>query len=555
MSQSRDWKNKLFFGDNLDILRDKIADNSVDLIYLDPPFKSGKTYNIIFQPEAGEYKGATAQIKTFEDTWKWGIEAEKNYEGLISGTINKEKPSQKLIDLMKAMRSYLGECSMMAYLSMMAPRLLEMRRVLKDTGSIYLHCDPTASHYLKLLMDAIFGTRNFVNEITWKRSNSPKAQTQGLGTQHDILLFYCKSEKFKFKKIYTQDFDEEYLKAFRYDDQDGRGAYQTVALVAGGLQRYPGRKEFEFQGIKAPWLYSKEKLDGWWGEGKIYKTKSGMYRLKVYLRDIPGKLISDLWIDKEVAPLQGSSPEWVGYHTQKPEALLERIIKATTDKNDVVLDPFCGCGTTVAVAERLRRRWIGIDITYLAIDVISKRLKGSRVKENVDFEIDGDPKDFYSAKKLAEKDPFQFQIWCISKLDANPSQTKTADQGVDGIINFLDTEKKSKVGKAVVQVKGTENVTPSMVRELKGTLKSQNADFGILITFKKPTQGMINEATKEGFFKFMEREIPKIQFLTVEDLFKTSIPVRLPQIILPPYKRPIIEKELEKELQRNLFEK
>lgn len=214
----------------------------------------------------------------------------------------------------------------------------------------------------------------------------------------------------------------------------------------------------------------------------------------------------------------------------------------------MVLDPFCGCGTTVAVAERLGRKWIGIDITYIAIDVISKRLKKSEVKEGIDFEIDGDPKDVHSAKKLAEKDPFQFQIWCISKLDATPSQTKSGDEGVDGIINFSDPSNPSKVGKGIIQVKGTENVNPAMVRDLKGTLKSQNADFGILITFREPTQGMINEATKEGYFKYMQKEIPKIQFLTLEDLFKDPIPVKLPGNVLPPYQKPIIDRRRQKEI-------
>lgn len=496
------WKNKLYFGDNLDILRDKIPDNFVDLIYLDPPFQSGKTYNIIFKPKAGEIKGATAEIKTFEDTWEWGMEAERNYEGLIAGTITKEKPNQRLIDLMKAMRDYLGEVSMMAYLSMMAPRLLEMRRVLKDTGSIYLHCDPTASHYLKLLMDAVFSVRHFRNEIIWhyRRWTAKAKKFQKL---HDIILFYTKTNNYTFNKL-------------------------LIPYTEGSIERKKGGILHRFKKGENPYLVSDRKLQ------------------------TEGVPENDVWQIPFVAP---SAKERIGYPTQKPEKLLERIIKASSNKGDLVLDPFCGCGTTVAVAERLNRRWVGIDITYLAIDVISKRLKESGIKENIDFEIDGEPKDVYSAKKLAEKDPFQFQIWCISKLDATPSETKSGDKGVDGIINFLDPSKSSKVGKAIIQVKGTKNVNPSMVRDLKGTLKSQNADFGILITFKEPTRGMIGEATQEGYFKpeYIRDEIPKIQFLTVEDLFKKPIPIKLPQVILPPYRKPVIEKELEEKLERSLF--
>ena len=493
-NQNHQWKNKLYFGDNLEILKDKIPDNFVDLIYLDPPFKSGRTYNIIFQPEIGKIKGANAQIKTFEDTWKWGEEAEKNYEGLINGTITKEKPNQKLIDLMKAMREYLGECSMMAYLSMMAPRLLEMKRALRNTGSIYLHCDPTASHYLKLLMDAVFGIENFRNEIIWGYRTGGVSK-RWWARKHDVILFYSKSNAYFFKPIKERIYYEK------------------------------------------PFFTSK-------------RDEKGRYYADVYVRDV--------WDDEKVKPIINVSKERIGYPTQKPEKLLERIIKASSNKDDLVLDPFCGCGTTVAVAERLGRRWIGIDITYLAIDVIAKRLTESekRTGRKIDFEIDGEPKDVYSAKKLAEKDPFQFQIWCVSKLDATPSQTKSADKGVDGIINFVDLGKPSKVGKGIIQVKGTKNINPSMVRDLKGTLKSQNADFGILIIFRKPTQGMITEATKEGYFKsqYIREEIPKIQIITVEDLFKEPIPIKLPQVILPPYRKPIIDKELEREFQRTLFE-
>ena len=487
------WKNRLYFGDNLDILRDKTPDNSVDLIYLDPPFKSGKNYNIIFQPSAGKIKGATAQIRTFEDTWTWGIEAEKNYDGLIKGNITKEKPGQKLIELMKSMRSYLYEYSMMAYLSMMAPRLLEMRRVLKDTGSIYLHCDPTASHYLKLLMDAVFGVENFRNEIVWERSTASGGKAGGnkFVPGHDIIYCYVKNEdKFIFKRQYIE-YTKEYIEErFKYVDKDGRR----------------------------------------------YRLQLG--NRKQYLDESKGKPVSDIWTD--IFPINPMAKEKLGYPTQKPEALLERIIKASSNEGDLVLDPFCGCGTTVAVAERLGRRWIGIDITYLAIDVISKRLKRSRI---TNFEIDGEPTDVYSAEKLAGKNPFQFQIWCISKLDATPSQRKTGDKGVDGIINFHDPSKPSQVGKGIIQVKGTKEVSPSMVRDLKGTMKSQSADMGILITFKKPTQGMIEEATKEGFFVYFRKKMPRIQFLIVEDLFKPYIPLEIPSVCLPNYKKPIIKKK------------
>lgn len=470
----KDWKNKLYFGDNLDILKEKIPDNYVDLIYLDPPFQSGKNYNIIFQPKTGNTEGATAEIRTFKDTWVWGTEAEENYNGLISGIITKEKPNQKLIDLMKAMRGYLDESSMMAYLSMMAPRLLEMRRVLKDTGSIYLHCDPTASHYLKLLMDAIFGANNFINEIIWHYRTGGVSK-RWFAQKHDVILFYSKTKQYKFKPIEIKEY------------------YKNIY-----------GKDF-----KPAW---KDRSGG--------KDENGYYHF-IYKDDV--------W---DIPAVFNMSKEYVGYPTQKPEELLETIIKASSNEKDIVLDPFCGCGTAIAVAEKLNRKWIGVDITYLAVNVISKRLQQSGIKESEHYIIEGDPKDKYSAEKLARKDPFQFQIWCVTKLNATPSERKTGDRGVDGIINFYDLSKPTHVGKGIIQVKGTKSVNPSMVRDLIGTLKNQNADFGILITFAEPTLGMIKEATKEPYYTLSRGEkaikIPRIQFLTVEDLFKDTIPVKLP---------------------------
>ena len=357
-----------------------------------------------------------------------------------------------------------------------------MRRALKEAGSIYLHCDPTASHYLKLLMDAVFGASNFRNEIVWwyETGGIPK---NDFARKHDIMFRYSKSSKYVFtaSEIMEKRSDE------------------VLRRIATGIPS---------------------------------ATRStGEYRHP-----------SDVW---KIPTINAMAEERLGYPTQKPEALLERIIKASSNEGDLVLDPFCGCGTTVAVAERLGRKWIGIDITYLAIDVIAKRLapkQFQKQEEKVDFKIEGEPTDVYSAEKLAQKDPFQFQLWCISKLDATPSQTKSADQGVDGIINFIDPMRKNKAGVGIVQVKGTQTVTPSMVRELKGTLKSQEADFAVLITLKKPTRGMTTEGVKEGHLQYMQKEIPRIQLLTVEDLFKDPIPLSLPGSILPPYKKPVIRK-------------
>jgi len=466
--------NVLYFGDNLEVLREKIENNSVDLIYLDPPFQSGKNYNIIFDNKK-DVKGVTAQIQAFEDTWEWGPEAEKEYSGLTQGTITKERPSARLIELMKAMRVYLSENSpVMAYLVMMAPRLLEMKRVLKDTGSIYLHCDPTASHYLKLLMDSVFGVENYRNEIVWFYKTGG-ASKRYFAQKHDIIFFYSKTNKYLFKP----QKEKSYM-----------------------MHNY-GFKKSEF-----------------------FKDERGQYTW-VYMKDV--------W---EIPAVGSADKQRIGYPTQKPEALLERIINASSNEGDVVLDPFCGCGTTVAVAQRLNRKWIGIDITYLAIDIIEKRLEETRNKgEEVNFKIEGAPADEYSAEKLAESNPFQFQYWAVSRIPGGmPNERKTGDKGIDGSIYFTDISKPDKTGKAIISVKGGRSINPSMVRDLVGTIQSNNADFGVLITLPEPTTNMKTEAVKQGYFQYVRMQIPKVQILSVKDLFTKPLPIKLlEESIIPAY--------------------
>ena len=476
--------NTLYFGDNLEVLRDKIENNTVDLIYLDPPFQSGRNYNIIFD-EKEKVKGVSAQIQAFEDTWEWGPEAEKEYSELIQGKITRERPSASLIELMKAMRGYLDEKPMMAYLAMMAPRLLELKRVLKDIGSIYLHCDPTASHYLKLLMDAVFGPRNFRNEIIWCYKRFPSKQDD-FQQMHDVILRYSKSKNVIWNKLYD-DFTE-----------------QTKKRIKGGMKI--------------------EHVIG----------KSGKILIRPTREKSPGVAMCDYW---NIPMIAGQAKERIGYPTQKPEALLERIIKASSNEEDVVLDPFCGCGTTVAVAQRLNRKWIGIDITYLAIDIIEKRLGKSDLKEGINFKLEGAPADEYSAEKLAENDPFQFQYWAVSRIPGGmPNERKTGDKGIDGTIYFKDASKPSKTGKAIISVKGGKNINPVMVRDLVGTMQSNNADFGILITLPEPTANMKTEAVKQGYFQYVRMQIPKVQILSVKDLFTKPIPIKLPEeSIIPAY--------------------
>ena len=358
-------KNRTIFNrDNLDILKG-INSNCIDLIYLDPPFNKKKEFTAPI--------GSSAEGASFKDWFReadvkddWLKEIQEDYDGLYKFLNNIKELSN--ITASKNNKHYLYNY---CYLSYMAIRLIEMRRILKDTGSIYLHCDPTMSHYIKILMDIIFGENNFRNEIVWKKTNSPKSQSKALGEQHDIIFFYSKTKTFIFNKVY-KNLDEKSLSL--YSNKDENGKFQTVSIVAGGLQKYEGRKEFNFKGAIKPWLYSLEQLNKWWKLGLIYKTKNGNYRKKQYLRDILGKLISDLFVDNEVNPIQGSAKEYIGYPTQKPVALLERIIKASSNEGDVVLDPFCGCATTCIASEKLNRQWIGIDISHEAYKLVEKRL-------------------------------------------------------------------------------------------------------------------------------------------------------------------------------------
>jgi site-specific DNA-methyltransferase (adenine-specific) len=473
--------NELYFGDNLNVLKEEIPDNSIDLIYLDPPFQSGRNYNIIFDTKTKEATGISAQIQAFTDTWRWGEESEKEFTEFIENKITKEKPHIKIIELMRTMRNYLGESSIMAYLTMMAPRLLELKRVLKETGSIYLHCDPTASHYLKLLMDAIFGPNNFRNEIIWHYRTGGVSK-RWFGRKHDVIFFYSKTDKYKFNPIENKEY---------YKDIYG-------------------------ENFKPSWV---DRRGG--------KDENGYYHY-VYK--------DDTW---DIPAVFNMSKEYIGYPTQKPELLLETIINASSDENDLVLDPFCGCGTTIAVAQGLNRKWIGIDITYLAIDIIEKRLEKSGLKKDNDFIIRGIPADEYSAMKLAEKDPFQFQYWAVSRIPGGtPSEKKTGDKGIDGIIYFktFDSYDKSKIGKAIISVKGGKNINPAMVRDLIGTIQSNNADFGILITLPEPTQNMKTEAIKQGYFQYGKMQIPKVQIISAKDLFAKPLPIKLPENnIMPAY--------------------
>lgn len=510
----------LFFGDNLDILRKEIKDESIDLIYLDPPFNSKRDYNLLFKTPKGH--DSDAQITAFDDTWHWGEQAEREFSELL------HLPNTDISEMIQSLRRFLKESDMMAYLVMMANRLVELHRVLKPTGSLYLHCDPTASHYLKIVLDTIFGTDNFVNEIVWKRRQGMHNSSRRFGVATDSIFLYAKSGQFTFNKQFG-DHDPKYLeKHFRYQEADGRR--YTIADLSNPADR-PNLK-YSYKGYPPPakgWAVSLEKMKELDEQGKLYfpPDPKGHIRRKRYLDDMEGQPISSLWDD--IFPINSQAQERLGYPTQKPLALLERIIQASSNEGEIVLDPFCGCGTAVHAAQVLKREWIGIDITHLAISLIEKRMKDAF--PNISFEIHGTPKDLDGARNLAERDKYQFQWWACSLVNAQPYQGKKkgADGGTDGIIFFQDDEKGAK--KIIVSVKGGENVTRTMIADLKNTVEREKAEIGLFVTLAEATKPMITEAVSAGFYESPHMgAFPKIQILTIADLLSGKIKPNYPDL-------------------------
>jgi len=502
-------ENFLYYGDNLDVLRRHIKDETIDLIYLDPPFNSDQDYNILFAERNGSK--AAAQIKAFDDTWHWDKASAAAYEGVV------ETGTQRVAQAMRAFRTFLGENDMMAYLAMMAPRVVEMHRVLKTTGSIYLHCDPTATHYLKMLMDAVFGIQNFRNEIIWKRTDAKGNVQKKYGWIHDRLLFYTKTSVWTWNQQYIP-YDKEYIEQF-YNKIDKSGRrYQATDLTAPMVRASKGQV-YSWKGYTPPpsrcFVYNKEKMTQLEKEGKIEYTKAGCPRYIRYFDEMEGNKCPDIWTDIKIA----QKNERLGYPTQKPEALLERIIKANSNEGDLVLDPFCGCGTAIAVAQRLDRRWIGIDITHLAVALMKHRLH-DMFGDKVQYKVVGEPVSLPDARALAEYDPYQFQWWALGLVGARPiEQKKGADRGIDGRLYFHDgTDSKKRKTKQIMLSVKSGNVGVKDVRDLRGVVEREEAQIGVLICMEKPTRNMRREAASAGVYKSPWGSHPCLQILTIEEL-------------------------------------
>ena len=522
--------NTLFYGDNLTLLRDRayFPDASVDLIYLDPPFNSNRSYNVLFRDESG--RDSDAQITAFEDSWHWGRGTEALYADLVTGA------DERLVRLLTALvggqdeGGLLGRNQMSAYLVMMAARLAELQRVLRPTGSLYLHCDPTASHYLKLVLDSIFGKENLRTEIVWKRTTAHSDSKQGAkqpGRIHDVIFFYTKDvSDWTWNPVFTP-YSEDYKEKFYRYIEEGTGRRYTLSDLTAA--KPGGDTEYEWRGAKPYegrfWAYSKENMEKFEREGRLHYTKSGIPRYKRYLDEMPGVHIQSIWED--IMPVRSRAAERLGYPTQKPLALLERIIRASSNAGDVVLDPFCGCGTAIDAAQGLGRRWLGIDITHLSVALMKYRLQDRHgLRAGRDYRVIGEPQDLAGARNLAEQEHdgrYQFQWWALSLVGARPLGAsgggrrgkKGADGGVDGVIHFLDEKRRAQ--RVVVQVKSGK-VSRRDIGDLRGLLDA-GAAIAVFITLEPPTGPMQKEAIGAGYYESeLWGRFPRVQILTIADL-------------------------------------
>jgi len=567
-------KNLLCYGDNLGFLTDTelFPNECIDLIYLDPPFNSQQSYNVLFKEASGTPEAA--QIKAFEDTWTWDTAA----NAALTQIHQDPACPATLVDLMKTFMNFLKPSPMMAYLVQMAIRLVHMHRILKPTGSLYLHCDPTASHYLKLVLDSIFGAANFANEIIWRRSQTRSSISRIFKRAHDVLLFYSKGREYTFN-LQFKPLSEASLQLYKH--KDGKGTYQLVPLLVTGKRT--GTTGEPWRGIDPNkqgkggmhWVTVPQKLEEYHSAGLVAwpRKPGGTPRLKYYLQESLGVPVTDFWDDINL--ISSGSGEALGYPTQKPLELLKRIISASSNPGDVILDPFCGCGTTIDAVETLNRealgttgvspvgvggtavsavgfggtrvsgvngtstggtpvpptpvpppprRWLGIDVTHLSTSLIKHRL--TRFFPPPEYEVIGEPGSLSAAEVLAKDDPFQFQLWALGLIGARAAgqkRKKGADLGIDGVRYILDEQKNGAwVSKRMlVQVKGG-GVGSKDIRDFVGTLSREKAEIGVFITLQSPTQPMRSEAASAGMYTspWDKKAYPKVQILTVEDLLK-----------------------------------
>lgn len=454
--------NRLYYGDNLDVLKRHVADESIDLVYLDPPFQSGRDYNILFEEQDGTQ--AAAQIQAFEDTWTWDIRAAASYDTVV----HDGGPVAKTLE---AFRQMLSGSPMLAYVSMMAPRLIQLRRVLKQSGSIYLHCDQTASAHLRLLMDSVFGPENFRNEVIWYYYNKIHDRRKKLFARAtDTLLFYVKDVKGEF---YYRQLKEQ--------------------------------RETPVQQLK------RKKVNG-----RMVNAKDAAGHVIYQVKE--DRTIDNVWRIPCIQP--ADKTQRMGYPTQKPLTLLQRVIEASCPPDGTVLDPFCGCGTAIVAAQSLDRQWIGIDVTHLAIGLIKYRLLHSfGLKPREDYAVVGEPTTIEGARQLAaDNERHQFEHWALGLVGARASaKGPGADKGMDGLLSFQEGGPGSPHHRIIISVKSGK-VSSRDVRDLVGAVQRESAAMGWLITLEPASRPMITEAANHGVHESPWGRHPKIQVLTVAEL-------------------------------------
>lgn len=518
--------NQLYYGDCLRVMQ-QMGKDSVDLIYLDPPFNSNRAYNAIYQDETG--RPLPDQIDAFCDLWTLNDETERSIRA-VPKIMMVEGIEESVIKFwqnwMNALRY--TNSKLLAYLCYMTERLLQMKILLRPRGSIYLHCDPTASHYIKVIMDGIFGHQNFRNEIVWKRTFARKGNvTRGLARDADYILRYSKGENFKWNPEavtipYDLDnLDEQTLQQYSDIEKETRRRYSLTSITAPN-QILESDRTYDLMGVRRTWRWSKERMQSEIEAGRIVQTQKGnVPRYKRYLDEQKGKTLNSIWTD--IPNLSSQSDEYMSYPTQKPLSLLQRIIRASSDKDDVVFDPFCGCGTTLHAAQLEGRKWIGIDIAIHAIKRVSAiRLQEKcHLKEGVDYEISGIPQNLEGAKDLHKRDPYQFQKWAVEMVDGFVTAKRSNDGGVDGRIYFPDGE-ELKIMK--LEVKGTKTVRPESLRALAGIIDEQDFPLGGFITLKtlgrRQREHFEDFCRTKGTIIINRKEYPRLQVLCVEEILE-----------------------------------
>lgn len=532
---------RLYYGDCLSIMQAEMHADEVDLIYLDPPFNSNRQYNAIYKDETG--RPLPAQIDAFCDMWTLDAEQERQIRQLPVLMRSQGIPDETVEFCrlwMRALRN--TQPSLLAYLAYMVPRLLQMRVVLKPTGSIYLHCDPTASHYIKVMMDAIFGHQSFLNEVIWKRTYA-HGSARRWGPIHDVILYYSAGGKPTWNPVH-QAYDTEYIKK-NFTNNDARGDYQSVTLDASGVRNGESGepwKDIDPTSAGRHWavpteqtlpdwvalpdgyalMSVQERLDVLDDLGLIHwpAKEGGKPRLKFYLNDSPGSPLQDIITD--IGPVSGD--EDTGYDTQKPLALLRRIIEASSNPGDVVLDPFCGCATTLEAAQRLGREWIGIDIAIHAVNRVSKNRLRDRLGliEGTDFTISGVPLSVEAALDLWTRDKYHFQKWVVEAVDGFVTTKRTADGGIDGRLYFAQSAAATDLDSMVIEVKGGRNVGIADVRALKCVLDADDALMAGLIVLhplgEKKTRNFRLAMAEAGVVDIAGVPYSRMQMLTVKQI-------------------------------------